>query len=458
MGLDGPATDAEWIWLEGHHDCLRNALQVCLDSGRAEAALDLLTALAPYWDARASHSAHARLLNRTIELAEELDVRSAALAEALLWSGLLGIRVLVTDRADRYVDRLKRGEKRAHELGDDRLIMLAAHCRGLTTVMTGDIERGLQAMAEGLDIARRRSEPCWVSRFELHAARWAQFQGDDERAVALGISALDNARRAADTQAILNAAFMLQTMAPSSWAAAAALPPPGELLAMARAAHQKTFEAILLSLLALQSLPTGDLSAAAGWSFAALDISGFDPASYPAGFALFAAVEIASRHGDHELAARIHGRLTETQSRLHAAMTVNFVAAHLAAVDETRAALGAAAFDAAVATGTRTSFDAIVTEVSDYLRALAQPAAVTADRTDAVQETPSAYVALTDRQLQVIRLLGTGLTNKEIARQLGMTPKTVMHHTVSIYQRLGVRGRSEAVAWAIRGGVAPAGR
>ncbi len=36
-----------------------------------------------------------------------------------------------------------------------------------------------------------------------------------------------------------------------------------------------------------------------------------------------------------------------------------------------------------------------------------------------------------------------------------MTPKTVMHHTVAIYQRLGVRGRSEAVAWAIRADVAP---
>ena len=57
---------------------------------------------------------------------------------------------------------------------------------------------------------------------------------------------------------------------------------------------------------------------------------------------------------------------------------------------------------------------------------------------------------LTDRQLQVVQLLAAGLTNKEIARRLGVTPKTVMHHTVAIYQRLGVRGRSEAVAWAIR--------
>ena len=63
---------------------------------------------------------------------------------------------------------------------------------------------------------------------------------------------------------------------------------------------------------------------------------------------------------------------------------------------------------------------------------------------------------LTDRQLEVVRLLVGGLTNKEIALRLGLTPKTVMHHTVAIYQRLGVRGRSETVAWAIRAGVTPA--
>ena len=54
----------------------------------------------------------------------------------------------------------------------------------------------------------------------------------------------------------------------------------------------------------------------------------------------------------------------------------------------------------------------------------------------------------------MVRLLARGLTNKEIAQTLGVTPKTVMHHTVAIYQNLGVRGRSETVAWAIRTGAA----
>ena len=34
-----------------------------------------------------------------------------------------------------------------------------------------------------------------------------------------------------------------------------------------------------------------------------------------------------------------------------------------------------------------------------------------------------------------------------------MSPKTVMHHSVSIYRKLGVRGRGEASAWAFRSGL-----
>jgi DNA-binding NarL/FixJ family response regulator len=60
---------------------------------------------------------------------------------------------------------------------------------------------------------------------------------------------------------------------------------------------------------------------------------------------------------------------------------------------------------------------------------------------------------LSDRQRQVLELLSQGLSNKEIARSLGVTAKTVMHHTVAIYQKLGVRGRTEAIVWAYRAGV-----
>jgi DNA-binding CsgD family transcriptional regulator len=50
----------------------------------------------------------------------------------------------------------------------------------------------------------------------------------------------------------------------------------------------------------------------------------------------------------------------------------------------------------------------------------------------------------------VLDLLGEGASNPEIGRQLGISGKTVMHRTMTIYRKLGVRGRAEAAAWAAR--------
>jgi DNA-binding CsgD family transcriptional regulator len=46
-----------------------------------------------------------------------------------------------------------------------------------------------------------------------------------------------------------------------------------------------------------------------------------------------------------------------------------------------------------------------------------------------------------------------GHTNQEVADELGISAKTVMHHTTSVYRKLGVRGRAEAVAHALRSGL-----
>lgn len=62
---------------------------------------------------------------------------------------------------------------------------------------------------------------------------------------------------------------------------------------------------------------------------------------------------------------------------------------------------------------------------------------------------------LTPRELQVLEQIVAGLRNKEIAESLHVTPKTVMHHSVAIYRKLGVRGRSEAAVLAVGRGLVP---
>jgi len=55
---------------------------------------------------------------------------------------------------------------------------------------------------------------------------------------------------------------------------------------------------------------------------------------------------------------------------------------------------------------------------------------------------------LTERELHVLHLLDRDLTNKEIARELAITPGTVKAHTNNLYRKLGVNNRRAAVALA----------
>ena len=60
---------------------------------------------------------------------------------------------------------------------------------------------------------------------------------------------------------------------------------------------------------------------------------------------------------------------------------------------------------------------------------------------------------LTSREYQILRLLVTGLTNREIARVLGNSENTVRNHTISIFAKLDVSDRAEAVSAALQRGI-----
>jgi DNA-binding NarL/FixJ family response regulator len=61
--------------------------------------------------------------------------------------------------------------------------------------------------------------------------------------------------------------------------------------------------------------------------------------------------------------------------------------------------------------------------------------------------------ALSEREVEVLRLLASGFTNKEIAEQLFLSPDTVKTHLSHAYRKLGVSDRAHAVAVALRKGL-----
>jgi len=73
---------------------------------------------------------------------------------------------------------------------------------------------------------------------------------------------------------------------------------------------------------------------------------------------------------------------------------------------------------------------------------------------DIVMQAPAAGFAaareadelLTPRELEVLGAIGEGLTNKAIARRLGISLHTVKFHVESLFRKLGARTRTEALA------------
>jgi len=67
--------------------------------------------------------------------------------------------------------------------------------------------------------------------------------------------------------------------------------------------------------------------------------------------------------------------------------------------------------------------------------------------------TPRAPHQLHQRELEVLRLGARGLSNKQIAAELGISERTVDTHCVNIYRKLGVNSRTEAVLHAVKEGL-----
>jgi DNA-binding NarL/FixJ family response regulator len=67
--------------------------------------------------------------------------------------------------------------------------------------------------------------------------------------------------------------------------------------------------------------------------------------------------------------------------------------------------------------------------------------------------TPDPDVPLTQREMQVLRHVALGLSNKEIAKSLTISVETVKEHVQNILRKLSVSDRTQAAVWAVRRGL-----
>jgi DNA-binding NarL/FixJ family response regulator len=63
------------------------------------------------------------------------------------------------------------------------------------------------------------------------------------------------------------------------------------------------------------------------------------------------------------------------------------------------------------------------------------------------------YDGLTNREIEILKLLANGMANKQIAYRLKISEKTVRNHVSNMYEKLGIYDRSQAVLYAVRKGL-----
>lgn len=111
-----------------------------------------------------------------------------------------------------------------------------------------------------------------------------------------------------------------------------------------------------------------------------------------------------------------------------------------------RTLLGQALRETGDETGARAAFEA-ATRLFEQIGAHLDAKQVDDD------SAPPAPAGLTDREVEVLRLIAAGMTNNEIASELFLSVKTVSRHLSNIFTKIGVSSRSAATAYAFEQGL-----
>jgi DNA-binding NarL/FixJ family response regulator len=101
--------------------------------------------------------------------------------------------------------------------------------------------------------------------------------------------------------------------------------------------------------------------------------------------------------------------------------------------------------------------DAIVSSILAVMSGERVMASAVANRViDMITGTSTAkefYDGLTAREVEILKLIAIGQANKQIARRLNISEKTVRNHVSNMYEKLNIYDRSQAVLYAVRKGL-----
>jgi DNA-binding CsgD family transcriptional regulator len=159
---------------------------------------------------------------------------------------------------------------------------------------------------------------------------------------------------------------------------------------------------------------------------------------------------IAVACGEHEQAARLFGASDAVRTTIGGGTISTLRDWYLPRLEEARETLGSAAFASAWDSGQTLSAQAAALEtaaVAERLQLAAPPGHVEGGGHSSAQR---AQFGLSPRELDVLRLLVAGQTDREIGATLFISPRTAQGHVAHLFDKLGVSTRTAAVTVALQ--------
>jgi predicted ATPase/DNA-binding CsgD family transcriptional regulator/Tfp pilus assembly protein PilF len=384
--------------LDTEHDNLRAALAWALDSGEAELAQRIAFRLSTFWYVRGHQS------------------------EGLLWA------------------------ERALASSTETSTKARAGAMTVTAYLTwarGDAERAAALWAAAIPLNRQIESPKDLARSLYSAALAAEDRGDHEEARVLQEEALALCRQEGDTifaPHVLNALGQIMYRHPGDLARADAY--FTEALQQFRELGDAFGAGLALANRGRVARDRGELGQAAAMVAEALTLHWDDGDRGRTARCLNGLGVVAALAGQAERAARLCGAAEALRETI-AAPIPRYRGQHERAMEVTRAVLGEQAFAEAWATGRSLS---TVDAVSEALSRQPETAQAGMDRA-------TRQLGITPRELEVLRLLREGLTNREIGARLFISPRTAQTHVQHVYAKLGVESRAAAAAYAVEHGL-----
>lgn len=412
-----------------------------------EAAGRLAVDLLPEADRRGDEAVLAPIVRRLLARHQSPDdVRR----DGLLWLALLdGAAPDAAQRAPVIDQSLTEGRAIAErsQRAEDQLPTLMAELLSLGVLR--DFERARQAAARGSAIAGRVGHSGWRTRFEFGRAHLCHVLGDQAGAADIALAAWEDLTGTSDEQCLVYATLLLSRLPTATPEGPGGLASLRDALDSARRLDNRRLQSTTLVMLGLRSLETETPANAATWLIERYLLVARQRTWHALVPHIVLTVSLSSRLGHPEATARLHGALLQWSQLIFALVPGVLQDGYHRSVALARDALGPD-FERRSREGAQLTLDAAAVEAIDYVLRVADPSDGPPYR-----DSPSADSQLTARERDVLHLLVSGNRNKEIADQLVISPKTVMHHTSAIYRKLGVRGRAEAAVAAVRLGLGP---